>query len=67
MARRAGRGSRVLAAAPPEVPAAACRGCSLRRAEASSSPSDPSGSTAARQHGTREAHPQTHRIVHFNT
>lgn len=65
VAHRAGRGSRVLAVAPPEVPAVACRGCSLRRAEASSSPSDPSGSTAARQHGTREAHPQTHRNCSF--
>lgn len=55
-ARRAARGSRGPAAAPPAAPAAACRGCSLRRAEASSSPSDPSGSTAARQWGTRQAH-----------
>lgn len=54
--RRAARGSRGPAAAPPAAPAAACRGCSLRRAEASSSPSDPSGSMAARQRGTHQAH-----------
>lgn len=64
-ARRAARGSRGPAAAPPAAPPAACRGCSLRRAEASSSPSDPSGSPAARQRTTRQAHPDTG-IVHSN-
>lgn len=64
-ARRAARGSRGPAAAPPAAPPAACRGCSLRRAEASSSPSDPSGSPAARQRRTRQAHPDTG-IVHSN-
>lgn len=61
-ARRAARGSRGPAAAPPAAPAAACRGCSLRRAEVSSSPSDPSGSPAARQRGTRQARPGTQKL-----
>lgn len=61
--RRAARGSRGPAAAPPAAPAAACRGCSLRRAGASSSPSDPSGSRAARQQETRQGHQC---IAHLN-
>lgn len=58
--RRAVPGSRVLAAAPPELPAVACTGCFLRTAEASSSPSDPSGLKAAKQVATHDVHSRNH-------
>lgn len=61
VAHMAVRDSHVLAAAPPEVPAAVCTGCFLRMAEASSSPSDPLGLKAAKQVGTHDVHPAAYR------
>lgn len=61
VAHTAVRDSHVLAAAPPEVPAAVCTGCFLRMAEASSSPSDPLDLKAAKQVGTHDVHPATYR------